>query len=716
MKIRIHSFCEECINFAVQNSSMQKISFLIFLIPTFLKAQSTIVPVAKKEAKELSTHGHTRIDNYYWMNQRDSENVLEYIDQENAVSKNYFDTKKELISTLLNEFENRIDPNEKSAPFFFNGNKFQLNYKEGIDYPTINLLTGKTPKLFIDENERAKNHTFYELAEWIPSPDNSLLAMSEDFKGRRNYTISIREFNSTKFLKDKIVETDGTIVWANDNKTLFYVKKDKVTLRSFQVYRHVLGTKQSEDVLVFEEKDEKFDVGIYKSLNNKYIIIGVGSSTTNETWLINADKSTEKPVVFLARKKDHKYEVDVHNDGFYILSNQLAPNRKLLFSKSIPAKIEDCKEIIAHSKEVLIEGVTALDKFLIIEERTNGLQKITLQNLQDSKKNQLEIKEETYSLSLGFNDDYFASNIYYRYNSLTTPASVYEYNLATSTSTLFHRNELIDKNFSPENYESQRIWVTANDGTKIPVSLVYKKGTVLKNAPCLLYAYGSYGYTIPDNFSATRLSLLDRGFVFALAHIRGGKYMGEDWYENGKFLKKKNTFTDYINVAEYLGMKGYCDGAKIYAQGGSAGGLLMGAVMNMSPYLFKGVVAQVPFVDVVTTMLDETIPLTVGEYEEWGNPNEEEYYYYMLNYSPYDNVHKMDYPHLLITTGYHDSQVQYWEPLKWIAKLREYRTNENLLLLDCNMDAGHGGGSGRSIERLETAKEFAFILGLEGIN
>lgn len=716
MEILIHSFHEECINFAVQNSSMQKISFLIFLIPTFLKAQNTIVPVAKKEAKELSTHGHTRIDNYYWMNQRDSENVLEYIDQENTLSKTYFDTKKELISTLLNEFENRIDPNEKSAPFHFNGNKFQLNYKEGIDYPTINLITEKGQKIFIDENERAKNHTFYELAEWIPSSNNSLLAMSEDFKGRRNYTISIREFNSTKFLKDKIAETDGTIVWANDNKTLFYVKKDKVTLRSFQVYRHVLGTKQSEDVLVFEEKDEKFDVGLYKSLNNQYIIIGVGSSTTNETWLVSANKPTEKPVVFLARKKDHKYEVDVHNDGFYILSNHLAPNRKLVFSKNIPAKIEDCKEIIAHSKDVLIEGVTALDQFLIIEERTNGLQKITLRNLQDGKMNQLEMKEETYSLSLGFNDDYFASNIYYRYNSLTTPASVYEFNLATSTSTLFHRNELIDKNFSPENYESQRIWVTANDGTKIPVSLVYKKGTVLKNAPCLLYAYGSYGYTIPDNFSATRLSLLDRGFVFALAHIRGGKYMGEDWYENGKFLKKKNTFTDYINVAEYLGMKGYCDRAKIYAQGGSAGGLLMGAVMNMSPYLFKGVVAQVPFVDVVTTMLDETIPLTVGEYEEWGNPNEEEYYYYMLNYSPYDNVHAMDYPNLLITTGYHDSQVQYWEPLKWIAKLREYRTNENLLLLDCNMDAGHGGGSGRSVERLEIAKEFAFILGLEGIN
>lgn len=695
---------------------MRFIFLTIALIPMIVKGQSTAEPSAKKIPKKLITLDHVRTDDYYWMNERDSKDVLDYIGQENKVSESFFDSKKVLIDKLLAEFENRINPNEQSAPFELNGNVFQIQYKEGSDYPAIMKLTGAKSEVFVDENERAKGHSYYDLGEWMPSPDNKMVALSEDFIGRRNYTITIRGFANNTYLKDAISETDGSFVWANDNKTLFYVKKDALTLRSFQVFRHTLGTKQSEDVLVYEDLDEKYGVGITKSLNNQYIIIVSASSTTDENLLIKADNPTEKPVVFLARKKDHLYSVEVHNDGFYILSNHHAKNRKLLFSKTIPKSIEECKEIIAHSTEVLLEGVTVFDKNLVVEERTNGLQKIKIIDLATKSEKYVTIDEETYSLGLGHNDNYLTPYIYYRYNSMTTPSTVYKYNLTSGEKTLFHRNELIDKTFSPDNYESQRIWVTANDGTQIPVSIVYKKGLDLSKAPCLLYAYGSYGYTIPDHFSATRLSLLDRGFVYALAHIRGGKYMGEEWYENGKFLKKKNTFTDFINVAEVLGMKGYCDGSKIYAQGGSAGGLLMGAVTNMAPYLFKGVIAQVPFVDVVTTMLDETIPLTVGEYEEWGNPNVAEYYYYMLNYSPYDNVHRMDYPNLLITTGYHDSQVQYWEPLKWIAKLREYRTNDNQLLLDCNMDAGHGGGSGRSTERLETAKEFSFILGLEDIH
>ena len=363
----------------------------------------------------------------------------------------------------------------------------------------------------------------------------------------------------------------------------------------------------------------------------------------------------------------------------------------------------------------MIESFLPLKDFLITEIRINGLRKINILNLKSNKTETISFDEETYFTGLSLNDNYEASNLFFSYNSMTTPSSVYNYNLINNTRELWFRKELLDKSFNSDNYESQRIWATANDGSEIPVSLVYKKGTDLSKAPCLLYGYGSYGYTLPDVFSATRLSLLDRGFVYAVAHIRGSKYMGEQWYENGKFLKKKNTFTDFINAAEFLGMKGYCDKNKIYAQGGSAGGLLMGAVTNMAPYLWKGVIAQVPFVDVVTTMLDETIPLTVGEYEEWGNPNDEEYYYYMLNYSPYDNVKTMDYPSLYITTGYHDSQVQYWEPMKWVAKIREMRTNDNPLLFDCNMEAGHGGGSGRTQERKETAKEYSFILHLEGI-
>jgi len=692
---------------------MRALFLTILFIPMLTKAQNIVEPSAKKIPKTLTTNGHNRVDNYYWMNERDSKDVLDYISQENKVSESFFDSKKALIDELLAEFENRIDPNEQSAPFEMNGNLFQVHNKEGLDYSIIMKLNGSQSTVFIDENERAKGHSYYDLGEWLPSPDNKMVALSEDFIGRRNYTITIRGFATKSFLKDKISETDGSFVWANDNKTIFYVKKDPVTLRSFQVFRHELGTAQSKDVLVYEDLDEKYNVDIQKSLNGQYIVINSGSSTTNETLLINADKPTDKAHVFLPRKKDHIYYVEVHSNGFYVLSNDNAKNRKVLFVNTIPKKLEDCKEVIPHSTDVLLEEITVFDKHLVVQERTNGLQKIKIIDLATNSEKYVTIDEETYSLGLGVNDNYVTSTIYYRYNSMTTPSTVYKYDLSTGEKELFHRNELIDKSFSPENYDSQRIWVTANDGTKIPVSLVYKKGLDLSKAPCLLYAYGSYGYTIPDRFSATRLSLLDRGFVYALAHIRGGKYMGEEWYENGKFLKKKNTFTDFINVAEVLGMKGYCDKSRIYAQGGSAGGLLMGAVTNMAPYLFKGVIAQVPFVDVVTTMLDESIPLTVGEYEEWGNPNEEEYYYYMLNYSPYDNIHAMDYPNLLITTGYHDSQVQYWEPLKWIAKIREYRTNENQLLLDCNMDAGHGGGSGRSVERLEIAKEFSFILGLE---
>ncbi len=695
---------------------MRYIFLTIVLIPIFVKGQIAAEPSAKKVSKILSLHGHERTDDYFWMNERDSKDVVDYIGQENKVSKSFFDSKSELIDKLLAEFENRINPNEQSAPFEMNGNMFQIQYEEGKDYSKVVKLTGTKSTVFIDENERAKGHSYYELAEWLPSTNNKMLALSEDFIGRRNYTITVRAFDTKKFLTDKITETDGSFVWANDNKTLFYVKKDPNTLRSYQVYRHTLGTKQSKDILVYEDLDEKYNVDIQKSLNNQYIMIGSESSTTNETLLIDANNPTQKPIVFLARKKDHLYNVEVHTDGFYILTNQDAKNKKLLFSKAIPKSIEECEEVIAHSTDILLEDFSVFEKHLVIKERTNGLQKIKVIDLASKSQKYVTVNEETYSLSLASNDNFSTPYIYYRYNSMTTPASIYKYDLASGEKSLFHRSELIDKSFSPDNYESQRIWVTANDGTQIPVSLVYKKGIDLSKAPCLLYAYGSYGYTIPDNFSATRLSLLDRGFVYALAHIRGSKYMGEEWYENGKFLKKKNTFTDYINVAEILGMKGYCDPTRIYAQGGSAGGLLMGAVTNMAPYLFKGVIAQVPFVDVVSTMIDETIPLTVGEYEEWGNPNDEIYYYYMLNYSPLDNVHRMDYPNLLITTGYHDSQVQYWEPLKWIAKLREYRTNKNLLLLDCNMDAGHGGGSGRSTERLETAKEFSFILSLEGIN
>lgn len=678
-------------------------------------AQKMKEPIAQKIPHEMTIHGHTRNDHYYWMNNRDSEEVLKHLQVENDYSKAYFQEFNGLTETLLTEFENRIDPNETSAPFVFNKRTYQSRSLEGKDYQVIYQLNGKNEIVFLDQNERAGKHSFYELADWATSPDNSLVALSEDFVGRRKYAITVKNTATGKFLKDKIIDTDGSVIWGNDNKTLFYVKKDPQTLREFQVYRHVLGSDPKKDVLVYQEDDEKFSVHVSRTTTGSFILIHSVSSTTSEIRLIDANSPTSDARIFWKREKGHLYEIDHHENGFYILSNQSASNRKILFSSLSIEPIEKCVEFMPHDTATLIENVLVMKNFVVTEERNNGLTKIRITNIADKKFRFVDFKEETYYTGLGMNDDYNAPHIFYVYNSLTTPSTVYKHELISSTQEVIHRKTLKDKSFDSNNYTSQRIWATAYDGSLIPVSLVYKKGTELKNAPCLLYGYGSYGYTLPDVFSATRLSLLERGFVYAIAHIRGSKYMGESWYENGKFLKKVNTFSDFINAAQYLGMKGYCDPQRIYAQGGSAGGLLMGAVTNMAPYLWKGVIAEVPFVDVVTTMLDESIPLTVGEYEEWGNPNDEEYYWYMLNYSPYDNVRSMDYPALYVTTGYHDSQVQYWEPMKWVAKLREYRTNEQPLLFDCNMDAGHGGGSGRSRERMEIAKEYAFILHLEGI-
>lgn len=669
-------------------------------------------PVAPQIDHNLEQHGHQRNDPYYWLRERDTKPVLDYLQAENAYAAAYFKALDPLVNTLLQEFEQRIDPNETSAPFVLNGYQYQTRNVEGLDYQQIFRyeLDGKAV-LFFDENERAKGKSFYELASWVPSPDNQILAVCEDFKGRRKYEIRFRQ--NGKYLKDVLTETSGGLVWANDNKTVYYTKKDPETLREYLVYRHTIGTAQTADELIFEEKDDKFSVGIGKTLTGKYIQIYSYSSTTSEVSLLDAHLAKATLQVFLPRKAGHIYEVEHHDNGFYILSNDNAINNRILFSKGIPKDIAACQEVVKHNPKVLIEGLSVFKGHLLIEERDNGLLKLKLKNVTDGQEKYIEVDGETYYLGLAVNDNYAASKIYYVFNSMTTPSRVYTYDLQTNKRDIFFEKKLKDPTFTPDHYVSERVWATANDGTKIPVSIVYKKGTVLAKAPLLLYGYGSYGYTIPDIFSPTRISLLDRGFVFATAHIRGCKYLGEAWYQDGKFDKKINTFTDFINAAEFLGHMGYCDPAHIYANGGSAGGLLMGAISNMAPYLFKGIVSEVPFVDVVTTMLDESIPLTTGEYEEWGNPTDPHYYYYLLKYSPYDNLHAMDYPAMYVTSGYHDSQVQYWEPAKYVAKLRTLRTNKEALIFECNMDAGHGGGSGRSVERLERAKVLAFIIGLE---
>lgn len=681
-----------------------------------IESMAQNLPKAPQQPKALTTHNHTRIDPYYWMNERDTPPVLDYLKAENSYCENYFKRLQPLVDGLMTEFDKRIDPNDKSAPFKLNGKVYQVRNLEGKDYQQIVQITNGKETIFFDENERAQGKSFYELADWTPSPNNEMLAVSEDFVGRRKYNLSFRVNKTGKYIKDVIKDVSGNVIWANDNKTVFYVRKDEQTLREFQVFRHVIGTDPKTDVMIYEEKDEIYGVGIGKSSTNDYIFIYSFSSLTSEFQLIDANNPTAQPQIFLPRKKGHLYEVEHHKNGFYILSNDNAANKKILFSAKVPSSLDNCSVLVAHDENVLLEGIHAFSNFLVIEERSNGLRKLRLKNLQTGKDNYIKFNEETYFLGLGLNDDYSSEELFYSYNSLTTPSTVYKYNMATGEQTVWFRKELLDKSFSPENYVSERIWATANDGTKIPVCLVYKKGTDLKNAPCLLYGYGSYGYTLPDVFSALRLSLLDRGFVYAVAHIRGSKYMGESWYEDGKFQKKINTFTDFINAAQFLGMKGKCHPEKIYAMGGSAGGLLMGAVTNMAPHQWKGIISQVPFVDVVTTMLDETIPLTTGEYDEWGNPNDEDYYYYMLNYSPYDNLFKGEYPAMYVTTGYHDSQVQYWEPAKYVARIRDLKTNSTPLLFDCNMDAGHGGGSGRTTERLEVAKVYAFILDLESIS
>lgn len=673
------------------------------------------LPKAPKKDKTLSTHSHQRNDPYFWMNERDSKEVLDYIAAENKYTTAYFAPLDPLRETLLKEFDSRIDPNDQSSPFFIQGRQFQYQNIQNKDYQQIIELQGENRKVFFDENERAAGKSYYDLGEWSPSKDNQLLAFSEDHTGRRKYTIFFRDEKNGKLLKDQIKNTDGSVVWANDNKTVFYVRKDPGTLREFQVYRHKLGENPEKDVLVYEEKDERFSVFLTKTITDKYICINIQSSTTSETRMIAADKPASESRVFLERKSGHLYEVEHHESGFYLLSNLQAPNKKVVFYDNFPIDGETPKDIFPHDPAKLLENLLVLKGHLVVQARKNGLQRIEIKDLKTKLISDIAFDEETYASGLSVNDDYHATHIFFSYNSMSTPATIYKYDLSSHTKQIFFQKKLIDPGFSPSNYETRRVWATANDGTQIPISMIYRKGTDLSKAPLLLYGYGSYGITIPATFSALRLSLVDRGFVYAIAHVRGGKYLGETWYEDGKFRKKRNTFTDFINAAEHLGRRGYCDPEKIYAQGGSAGGLLMGAVANMAPYLWKGIVAQVPFVDVVTTMLDNTIPLTVGEYEEWGNPNEEDYYWYMLSYSPYDNVRKMDYPAMYITTGYHDSQVQYWEPLKWVARLREMKTNNNPLIFDCNMDAGHGGGSGRSNERLEVAKEFAFILNLEGI-
>ena len=677
-------------------------------------------PVADKKEKYLEIHDDVRIDNYYWLNERENAEVIDYLERENDYYNKMTAHTDDFKQSLFEEMKSRIKEDDSSVPYFYNGYYYITRYETGKDYPIFTRKKGSLDaeeEIMFDCNKMAEGHTYFNLNGINVSPDNTKVAFGIDTVSRRKYTIQIKDLKTGEIYPEKIELTTGGSTWANDNKTLFYIRKDQQTLRSDKIYKHKLGSDVTNDKLVYHEEDETFNAFVYKTKSNKYLVTGSYSTLTTEYHILNANTPDDEFAVFNLRKRGVEYSISHYGDHFYVMTNKDgATNFKLMKTPENKTADSNWEEVIAHRDDVLLEGVDIFKDYLVVSERNNGLNKIRIKRWDNTEDYYLPFDNETYTAYTTQNLEFDTDTLRFGYNSLTTPASVIDFNMKTKEQTVKKQQEVLGGKFNADNYTSERIWATANDGTKVPVSLVYRKGIKKDGSnPLLQYAYGSYGATIDPYFSTVRLSLLDRGFIYAIAHIRGGEYLGRNWYENGKLLTKKNSFTDFIDVSKHLISEGYTSSEHLYAMGGSAGGLLMGAVMNMAPELYNGVVAAVPFVDVVTTMLDDSIPLTTGEYDEWGNPNDEEYYHYIKSYSPYDNVVAKAYPNTLVTTGLHDSQVQYWEPAKWVAKLREFKTGDNILLLHTNMEAGHGGASGRFEALKEVAMEYAFLLDLEGI-
>jgi len=688
--------------------------------------------MAKKIPFEMTEHGDTRVDNYYWMRLSDEQknapdstrdqqtkDVLDYLNAENAYTKSMLAHTDAFQAKLFEEMKGRIKETDQSVPVKDNGYWYYTRFEAGKDYAfncrkKDSMETG-AEEVLVNGPALAEGHDYWALGGIDVSEDNSIVVYSEDIVSRRIYTASFRNVQTGEMLTDKIEGIAGCPVWANDNKTLFYVKKDPTTLREFQIWKHTLGTPQSSDALVFEEKDEEFSCFVYKTKSKKYMVIGSNQTLSNEYRVLSADAPEGNFKVIQPRERNLEYSIDHFGDRFYITTNLEAKNFRLMSCPETATTKENWQEVIAHRADVLLEGIEIFKDYLVVDERKNGLTQLRVIRWADKSEYYVEFQDPTYAAGVGANPDFETETLRYGYSSMTTPASTYDFNMTTKDRKLMKQQEVVGGH-DPNQYNSERLYATATDGTLVPISLVYKKGTPLDgSAPTLLYAYGSYGATMDAGFSSARLSLLNRGFVYAIAHIRGGQEMGRHWYEDGKLLKKKNTFTDFINCAEHLIANHYTSKEKLFAMGGSAGGLLMGAVTNMRPDLWRGVVSAVPFVDVITTMLDETIPLTTFEFDEWGNPKNKEYYDYMKSYSPYDNIAKKAYPNILVTSGYWDSQVQYWEPAKYVAKLRDYKTDSNQLLFWCNMDAGHGGKSGRFEALKEVALEYAFMMDLVGI-
>lgn len=674
-------------------------------------------PTAEKIRKEMTIHGDTRIDDYYWLNERENPKVIAYLTAENQYLDTMLSPVKELRERLYEEMKGRIKEKDESVPYFENGYLYYTRYEQGKEYPVYCRKKGgkdAPEEIILNVNVLAAGHEYYNATGLNVSPDNKLLAYGVDTVSRRKYTIYIKNLETGELLPDTIPETTGGSTWANDNKTLFYTRKNATTLRSERIEKHVLGT--ATDKEVFFEKDETYNTYVYKTKSKRYIVIGSGSTLSSEYRVLDADHPDGAFRIFHTREKDLLYDIDHRDDKFLIVTNYEAKNFRLMECPLDKTSKDHWKEVVPHRTDVLLQGLDVFRDYLVLSERKNGLTQIRVMNTTTKEEHYLDFGEPAYAAFSSINPEMDTKVLRYSYTSLTTPASTYDYNMETKQKELLKQQEVIG-GYDPKDYVTERLFAKAKDGTQVPISIVYKKGFEKDGKhPLLLYGYGSYGNSIEAAFNSNRISLLNRGFAYAIAHIRGGQEMGRYWYEDGKMFKKKNTFTDFIDCAEYLIQQKFTSKEHLYAMGGSAGGLLMGAVVNMRPDLWHGVVAAVPFVDVVTTMLDESIPLTTGEFDEWGNPKNKDSYEYMKSYSPYDNVEKKAYPNMLVTTGLHDSQVQYFEPAKWVARLRELKTDDNLLLMETNMEAGHGGASGRFKALKDVALQYGFLLYLEGVD
>ncbi len=686
-------------------------------------------PIAEKSPKALTIHNDTRIDNYYWMKLSDEQKKAEHPDDITKKVVNYLNAENDYTDTVLghtkpfqeslyNEIIGRIKQTDMSVPYKENGYFYITRYEEGKEYAIHSRKKGRLEseeEILVDVNELAEGYEFYNLGSMSISPDNGILAYSEDTLSRRIYTIKFKDLKTGELLSDQIPNCSGRAVWANDNRTIFYTIKDE-SLRSYKVIRHTLGTPVEEDAEVYHETDETFSAFVYKTKSKKFIVIGSYATVSQEYQILDADKPYGDFTMFQKRERDLEYGISHYQDKWYIRTNLDAKNFRLMTCPLNATSKENWTEVIPNREETLLEGMEMFSKHLVLSERTDGLTNIRIipwKNPQNE--HYISFGEEAYMMYTSTNPEYETDVLRIGYTSMTVPNSTYDYDMTSKEKVLLKQQEVVG-GFDSKDYKTERLHSTSRDGAKVPISLVYKKDTPLDgSSPLLLYAYGSYGHSMDPYFSSVRLSLLDRGFVYAIAHIRGGEEMGRHWYEDGKMLNKKNTFYDFIDSGKFLIKEKYAGEDQLFAMGGSAGGLLMGAVINLAPQLWRAVVSAVPFVDVVTTMLDETIPLTTGEYDEWGNPNEKEYYDYIKSYSPYDNVVAQDYPAMMVTTGYFDSQVQYWEPAKWVAKLRDLKTDDNMLVMYTNMDAGHGGASGRFKRFRETAMQYAFLIDQAGL-